>query len=243
MGALINPDAEELEEFSRHLDIVDHRTGARTKWPVNVEQRHLWQEGEGHNFLYALKPRQIGISTSESLKDLVFTVINAANGNSVETWLVWDTDTKVRSKIEVIQDFARQLRIPFRRRDNALLFDTAGGGRDSAIHGVTAGGNRVGAGMTAHRLHMSELPAWQRASDSYNSLRQSLVLEGQAVIETTMLLGQELPKRLWYDPRNEWRQVFLASRCMRSTGATPTHLTRTIRTCRRGACERWGSPA
>ena len=113
-----------LEEIASVLTITDHATGAPVPWVPNSEQKKMWRAGQEHRFVYALKPRQIGISTSQLLKDLIFTVHNAQRGVPVNTWIVWDTDAKARDKQETIMDFCRQLRFEFIKRDNQLLFPT-----------------------------------------------------------------------------------------------------------------------
>jgi len=200
-----------LEEIASVLTITDHATGAPVPWAPNGEQRKMWRMGQKHRFVYALKPRQIGISTSQLLKDLIFTVHNAQRGVPVNTWLVWDTDSKARDKQEVIMDFARQLRFEFIKRDNQLLFPTRGTDKYSVIEAFTAGGKRAGAGLSTHRIHISELPAWQDAAGTFTSLMQCLNQSGRAEVETTMLLGSVLSKRLWYGcPENGWDQCFFS---------------------------------
>lgn len=198
-----------LEEIASVLTITDHATGAPVPWVPNSEQKKMWRAGQEHRFVYALKPRQIGISTSQLLKDLIFTVHNAQRGVPVNTWIVWDTDAKARDKQETIMDFCRQLRFEFIKRDNQLLFPTRGTDKYSVIEAFTAGGKRAGAGLSTHRIHISELPAWQDGAGTFTSLMQCLNQSGKAEIETTMLLGSSLSKRLWYGcPGNGWEQVF-----------------------------------
>lgn len=208
------PHPDVLETVARCLKITQHEGGHQALWEPNDEQRTLWNATWASPLVYALKPRQIGISTSELLADYLFAKLNADEGNPVEVWLVWDTDEKAQSKLEVIEAFDAQLREQdpewgpaIRRKDNQLLIPTKGAKTNTKIIALTAGGKRVGAGNTCHRLHASELPAWRDASSTWNSLVQSIIIGGRGVIETTMLLGQELPRRLWYGD-NDWRNVF-----------------------------------
>jgi hypothetical protein len=58
---------------------------------------------------------------------------------------------------------------------------------------------------------MSELPAWQDASGAFTAIMSCLNQSGQAVIETTMILGQEIAKRLWTNsPANAWKTCFFS---------------------------------
>jgi len=208
---LLNPSAKALERLAGALQITDHATGLLTKWKPNTEQTRLWEEGSKYRLNYALKPRQIGISTSECLKDLAFVCSNAAAGTPVDCWIVFDTEAKGLSKLELCQNFAKQLHRDCIRRDNQLLFPTAGTDTYSKISAMTAGGKRTGAGLSCHRLHMSELPAWQDAAGAFTAIMSCLNRAGHGVIETTILLGQEISKRLWTSsPSNGWNSVFFS---------------------------------
>lgn len=215
MGAPLQvPHPDVLCAIAKCLKITQHEGGHLDFWEPNDEQLRMWREGYEHPLIYALKPRQIGFSTSELLVDYLFAKLNADAGSPVEVWLVWDTDEKAQSKLEAIESWDAQLRgqdpewgPPIKRSGNQLLIQTKGSSSATKIVALTAGGNRVGAGRTCHRIHASELPAWRDAAATWNSLIHSLVLGGRGVIETTMLLGQELPRRLWYGD-NDWYSVF-----------------------------------
>ena len=77
----------------------------------------------------------------------------------------------------------------------------------SMIHFATAGGKRAGASITFQRLHLTEIPFWRDATNSYNSIMQTLVLDGQCIIETTMGLDDPVAMNLWVDT-NQYNKVF-----------------------------------
>lgn len=202
---IVSVSAALLERVAPTLKITNHLTGETSPWVPNEEQRISWRAQEVSRWYYVLKARQIGETTGQCLVDVLFTAINTANGHKVETWLVWDKEENVQKKIALCGDFIKQLGISARVLDLDIVFANG-----SAIRGLTAGGSRVGASQTCHRLHLSELPNWPAAGQSYDALMQSLLLEGRVGLETTMLVGNEggaLAKHLWETP-NQYRKIF-----------------------------------
>lgn len=196
------PSAALLEAVARKIEITDHEKGETFKWTPNEEQLAFWKDIQKKRWTFVLKGRQIGLTTAQCLVDLLFVALNAARGHVVECWLVWDKEENVQAKIALIANFARQLGIKCRSMNLDIEFPNG-----SAIRGLTAGGKRVGASRTCHFLHMSEMPNWPDAGQSYDSVISCLVIQGFSVIETTMLVGQETPKGLWREP-NRYQKVF-----------------------------------
>lgn len=130
--------------------------------------------------------------------------MNDRAGNKVRTALVWDTHSKLMSKIELMGAFADQLHL--RCKVNSTQIRFPGG---SLIEALTAGGRRAGASQSYQRFHLSELPHWQNAQKSMNSLRPALSLNGRIIVETTMAVGQDLPISLWKKD-NGFKKIFFS---------------------------------
>lgn len=208
--ALVQPHPDLLEATARKLVIKNYKHENATKpWEPNTEQRLAWEIGHERPRVYILKDRQVGISTSEDLKDLLFTSLNSKMGNAVNTWLVWDEHANAMEQLEKIEDFRRQLRLPGRMVGNSIMIPVAGRDNFSKIMAYNAYNERTGASKTCERMHLSELPKWRRGAETFTSLNGALFDGGFGVIETTMLLGQDLPRFLWYE-KNDWTKIFLS---------------------------------
>lgn len=201
VGAIQPVHPKLFEAVASELFITHHETGERFRWEVNSAQMKWAREAAKHPWVYALKPRQVGISTSTILDDVLFTVLNERAGHKIETWLVWDKEENGAVKLDLCWDFCTQLGFEGKKTELDIVFP---GG--SAIRVLTPGGSRVGASRTCHRIHASELPNWPDPEGSYNSLKQSLIRSGRFLIETTMLVGSELPKNLWENACNDVRR-------------------------------------
>lgn len=204
---LLYPNARMMNDVARRVRITDHITGVQTAWHPNAEQQKLFQHWDNSRRLFVLKPRQIGVTTAECVRDLLFTTINDANKNRVNTWLVWDDEDVSVQKVEWIHSVARTLGITCRKVYNYLQFPNG-----STIRGYSSKSRdgRVGTGETCQRLHASELPFWRNADAVWNSLKPALPPVddvGEVVIETTMSPGQSLPQNLWRQ-QNAFAKVF-----------------------------------
>lgn len=205
MSKLIVPQPGFCTEVAATLKITHAETRRTMAWePTNLQVKH-WENIALNRFTYTLKARQVFISTAQNLYNLLFTVLNTAQGNHIETWLVWDTDEKVRAKLVEIADFARQLDIEHRliQGDGRIEFPR-GKQKPSLIRGFTAGGKRMGAGLTAHLVHLSELPFWSDPEATFLAMGPAVGKSGRLHIETTMAAGSELSRRLWDEPRNQF---------------------------------------
>lgn len=214
--------AEVCDQFARLLRIETQTAGGEERlWEPTRQQREQWKHGESKRQMFVLKARQIYLTTAELLQDLLFTVLNTERGHRIETWLVWDTDEKAREKLSIIEDWAGQLGIECRKSGNALLFGRGAGRKPSAIRAFTAGGKRTGAGLTAHRVHVSELPFFQDPSRFLISLGPALGLSGRCVIETTMAPNPGPCISLWRENK-AFSNVFYSVASHDAYKASPT---------------------
>lgn len=212
---IIHPPAELLVETAKLLEISNQKTKTTTKWKPTEQQIRFWDHLEKNQATYALKARQVFFTTAMELFDLLFTVVNTERGNKIETWLIWDTDDKVREKVGDIADFARQLDIPHRHieGDARIVFDRfdARGERlkPSVIRGFTSGGKRTGASLTANLVHLSETPYWADPMRTFQSLAPTIGAGGVVGMETTMAASSKLCRQLWDTP-NIWSKMFVS---------------------------------
>lgn len=202
--AIIRPNAKTLYKYASRLRITDIRTGSQSLWVPNVEQKEIFSKHESSKKIFILKSRQIGASTAEILYDLLFTAVNDFSKDIVNTWLIWDTESKAVEKLNGIEDFAAQLKITCRKRDNQIIFPNG-----SKIIGMTAGGKRAGAGLSCHHIHASEMPFWRDAAKTWTSLMPALNDKiGTMTIETTMAANADLVSGLWHDNGNGIEHLF-----------------------------------
>jgi|GEM_PF-1792850 len=202
---LVIPQPRFCAEVASTLKITHAETRQTMLWePTDLQVKH-WENVATNRFTYTLKARQVFISTAQNLYNLLFTVLNTAQGNHIETWLVWDTDEKVTAKLIEISDFATQLDIEHRlvTGDGRIEF-ARGRNKPSLIRGFTAGGKRMGAGLTANMVHLSELPFWADPDATFLAMGPAVGKNGRLHIETTMAAGSELSRRLWDEPRNQF---------------------------------------
>lgn len=219
MSALPRISGADLAEIARLLTIQDHETGTRTRWVPNVEQTRMWAECSAHRFVYVLKPRQVGASTAACLDDAVWTATCDAAGHRVRCAIVVDTFDKAMERLWVCEDFLRQLGLPHRRADNVIRFPNG-----SEIVAWSAGSDEVGRSLSIQRLHITELPFWEKPKDAYIALMQGLSLDGECLIETTADIKTPFARDLWRED-NEFRKVFFPVTMHDEYRADPTSIT------------------
>jgi hypothetical protein len=211
--------AADVEAIARTIEITHHETGARSPWEPNAEQRRYWEECERHRYVYATKPRQIGLSTAANLSDLVFT--GAADGarQVVRTAIVVDTWEKALERVRVCSDFAGQLGLEHHASQDRITFP-----HGSEIVAFTAAGSGVGRSLAVQRYHLTELPYWEQPGPAYGALMQSLSLGGQCTIETTMSTRDAFARELWRN-KNEFAKVFFPVEMHTEYRADPSTIT------------------
>lgn len=212
MGApqpIIRPGPRLLTRIARELEITNAKTKVTTKWEPTDQQIRFWETLYEHRLVFALKARQIYFTTAGLLFDAVFTVINTQRGNRVETWLIWDTDEKVREKVADIAEFLRQMSVQHKHVDGDAKiiiprFDEHNRPiRPSIIRGFTAGSKRTAASLTATLVHCSETPYWADPDKTSQSLGPTIGAGGYVYHETTMAAASKMCRTMW-DRRNMW---------------------------------------
>ena len=185
------------------LTIQDHEAGSRAPWNVNVEQRAIWRACEKHDFVYALKPRQVGASTAVCLEDALWTMTCDADKHRVRCAIVVDTFDKSMERLTVCEDFLKQLGTTHRRANNVIYFPNK-----SEIVAWSAAADEVGRSLSVQRLHITELPFFESPASVFTSLMQGLSLSGQCVIETTADIRTPFARDLWR-ANNAFHKMFL----------------------------------
>jgi hypothetical protein len=211
--------AADVEAIARTIEITHHETGARSPWEPNAEQRRYWEECERHRYVYATKPRQIGLSTAANLSDLVFTAAADGARQVVRCAIVVDTWEKALERVRVCSDFAGQLGLEHHASQDRITFP-----HGSEIVAFTAAGSGVGRSLAVQRYHLTELPYWEQPGPAYGALMQSLSLGGQCTIETTMSTRDAFARELWRN-RNEFSKVFFPVELHAEYRADPASIT------------------
>lgn len=196
--------AEDVHELSSSVPITHHVTGSTSPWVANDSQIAAWEKIREHRFTFFLKSRQVGLSTAVLFDDVCWLVANDAAGEVVKCGLFIDTDDKALEQKRRAMDFMDRLGIKYKSPGNNIVLP---GG--SMFHFATAAGKRAGSSFTFQRLHMTELPFWKKAQESYVSIMQSLTLEGECIIETTMGIDDPIAMNL-YLADNQYHKVFFA---------------------------------
>lgn len=197
-----------VEAIARQLRITHHTTGATSPWVPNDEQIACWRACHDHRRVYAAKPRQVGVTSSTELDDLLWCKVNDAAGNRVRCGLYVDVDKKLSERVEFARSVANQLSDVFGKVDinsERVVFP-----RGSVLEFGTGSGTSEGRSGSYQRLHLSELPFWKSTS-TYGSLMPSLSLDGQLIIETTLDIAAPngaLARDLWRDERNSLHRLF-----------------------------------
>lgn len=87
-------------------------------------------------------------------------------------------------------------------------------GLNSRVRVATAGDEDLGASMTIHLAHLSELARWDRITNTekaLTSLNQTLAKgAGSAVIVESTALGDNYFKKMWEDPKNGYEKIFFS---------------------------------
>lgn len=199
---LLCTSPEDLFTIAKSLSIVDHRTGIWSLWQPNFEQFKIFKALYKGKYVYFLKVRQIGASTAVLLDDCLWTAGNDALGQEVKCGVFIDSDDKAQEQKRRAVSFLTQLNIMHKATGNNIIFPNG-----SMMHFASAGGRRAGASITFQRLHLTELPFWRDATNSYSAIMQTLVLDGQCIIETTMGLDDPVAMNLWVDT-NQYQKIF-----------------------------------
>lgn len=200
--ALLRTDPDLTYNIAKMLRIVQHDTGVTEKWQPNFEQYKIWRALQLYQMIFILKVRQIGASTATVLDDLLWVAANDAAGEEVACGVYIDTDKKALKLKRKAVKFAKQLGIKWYPEDGDMKFPNG-----STLVFASAGGKRAGASLTYQRLHLTELPFWRDANNTYNAIMQSLVLDGQCIIETTMGLDDPVAMELW-TKENDYVKLF-----------------------------------
>ena len=180
-----------LSDFRSFCELVEIRTKSEGKiafaprrW--HEEQRRFDASRTGRDIV--LKPRQIGFSTLELVRDLHYALTHP--GADV---LVVTHDKKLAEQLfEGVRIAAESLRarhlLPRTRRDNVreMVFVKL----DSAIRIVEAGeteraGGKKGRSGHIHRLHATEVAFWGAAGATMNSLLGATDEDTEIVVEST----------------------------------------------------------
>lgn len=188
--------------IARRMRIVQHQTGLTEAWSPFWEQYKMWQSISAHQYVYFLKVRQIGASTGIMLDNVLWVAANDADGEEVKLGCFIDTDDKAQEQKRRALGMCQQLGLKVKPSGNTIIFPNG-----SMMHFASAGGRRAAASVTFQRLHLTEVPFWRDATNSYNSIMQSLVLDGQCIIETTMGLDDPIGVELW-KTENNYHKVF-----------------------------------
>jgi len=199
-----------IEQVARRIRITDHRTGASTAWAPNESQRLFWVACYEHPWVFAAKPRQIGITTAGQLDDLLWCAVNDAAGNRVRAGLFVDTDDKIVERAALARSIVDQLPQVFHGCTvNSERVQFPGG---SVLEFHTGSGQNAGRSGGFQRLHLTELPFYLNDT-TLGALIPSLSLDVGVIIETTIdMEGPNAPatKRLWRDPTNAYHRVFFS---------------------------------
>jgi hypothetical protein len=214
--------AREIERFASELDIINHETGARSRWKPNDEQRAAWRKAEVCKNPIIYKPRAIGISTAFDLDDALWTLVCDSYGHRVRCGICLDTDDKAKERIKQIVDFLHQLGADYTHSTHSVTFPKA----KAEIVAFSAGGERPAASTQFQRVRWSERGFY--SEDAEASMGPSIGLAAREVTETTIKAdGKNAAtcKRLWRDPRNESRKLFFSVQAHSSYRSDPDIIT------------------
>ena len=221
-GGLPIISAREIEHFASNLDIINHETGARSRWKPNDEQRAAWAKAEHCKNPIIYKPRAIGISTAFDLDDALWTLVCDSFGHRVRCGICLDTDDKAKERIKQIVDFLHQLGADYTNSTHTVTFPKA----KAEIVAFSAGGERPAASTQFQRVRWSERGFY--SEDAEASMGPSIGLAAREVTETTIKAdGKNAAtcKRLWRDPRNADRRLFFSVESHQSYRADPDLIT------------------
>ena len=210
MSSLLKVPPQALDALARRVRIVDHRTGATTAWAPHDEQRTIWSACNQHDWVFAAKPRRVGATTAVQFDDMLWCLINDANGDRVRCGLFVDADEKSKERQAFAQSIITELPDVFAGCDvnsDRVLFP-----RGSVLEFHTGSGKNAGRGGGYQRLHITELPFWLNDS-TLGALLPSMSMESIVIVETTIdVTGPNgiATEQLWDDPLNRFERVFFS---------------------------------
>lgn len=168
-----------------------------------------------------LKARQMGVSTW--VEAFIYWRITTTHGqNAVIVAHKLDSSEHILGMEQLFFDYHDSVFRPAHRKSNRkeLVFanpDPKPGeskGLNSRVRVATAGDEDLGASMTIHLAHLSELARWDRITDTQKaltSLNQTLSRgPGSAVIVESTALGDNYFKKMWEDPKNGYDKIFFS---------------------------------
>lgn len=195
-----------VQAFCETLSITDHTTGAAAPWRLNTEQRHILQHLSTGRWVFAAKPRQVGMTTLVQADDILWCWLNDGAGNRVRAALYVDSEKKLKERQAFAESVMRQRPKMFKGCDinsERMLFKNG-----SVLEFSTGSGKAEGRSGTLQRLHLSELPFWQNPG-TYGALMPSIGQQ-QCIIETTLDVDAPcgpLVRDLWRG-KNSYTRVF-----------------------------------
>ena len=205
-GEPVQFDPEGIIKLAARMRIQDHASERLIKWDLYEEQKTLLRESCQELRINVLKSRQIGTSLTGDFFDVIWTAVHAALGGRVTCGLIWDTKDKAWEQIARCKSFLTDLGIPMQRKPSAGCLYISGGSRIKAYTAGALGGTRS---LSLQRVHCSELPWWQQASETWAALQPSLGLGAPILIETTMdMSGDPLAATLWRKPSKRKKLFF-----------------------------------
>lgn len=207
MARILRLPAVAVETVARHLTITDHVTGTMIPWAPNPEQRRLWKRLERGGWLFAGKPRRIGITTATQLEDMLFCQVNDRAGQRVRAGLFTDAEAKLKEHEVQARLWVQQAPDLFHGVDvNSDRVLWPGG---SVLEFHTGGGKSAGRGGGYHRIHLTELPFWPTET-AYHALLPSMTMQCQVIIETTIDIAAPcgpLVRSIWDNPKNHFNEA------------------------------------
>lgn len=208
MAGLLKLPPNAVEAICRQLLITNHTTGAMASWEPTPEQLAFWRACFDHQWVYAAKSRQTGMTTAGEADDMIWCRVNDAAGNRVRAALYVDTDKKLNERVTFAQLLKDQL--PRLFGGCSVNSERVTFPRGSVLEFGTGSGSGEGRAGSYQRLHLSELPFW-KVPTTYGSLLPALSLDGQVVVETTIDIRAPngiLSRDLWRDKTNRYFKLF-----------------------------------
>jgi hypothetical protein len=194
-----------IKYLARKMEIQDHGGTLMVPWEPYEEQEALWDALCGEDSVNILKPRQTGISTAGDWYDTLWTALQDCLGGQVTCALIWDTRKKAKEQISKCASFASQLGLPLSESTKESITFTGG----SRVEAYTAGALGGARSLSFQRVHASEVPWWQGASETWAALQPSLGLGASDLIETTMeMSGEPLAADLWRKDNSRFKLFF-----------------------------------
>ena len=179
---------DDFELFSSLVKIAQKDGAPKLFGPEHwfTEQRLFQERRTGRDVV--LKPRQIGFSTFELVRDLQYALTHPGT----QTQIVGQETELANRLFMTLRTIWLSLReqggMPETRFDNVreLYFD----GLDSSIRVVEAGGSqeaarKKGRSSTIHRLHATEVAFWSYPAEAMSGLLNAVPSTGEVVIEST----------------------------------------------------------